>query len=345
MIMSEKKAIFRIGIKNYPAAHGGVEAATYNFIHAARDKYNFTVFTVWENPSVVNNEVGGVKVFQLAKGWISRFFQIRNAVQDKKNTILHFHMEIFIPLAMVFSLLGYNVVSSIHGRNWKNPKISPFICFFICIADLLGVNIVKRTIFVSKVDWEAMKKYTWRKIYWIPNGSVECSCINEHPTKDMVFFGRISIQKNLENLIIAADKYKRSLDIYGPFDEREVKHSARIRGLLSSSQYVHYCGKLTPEQIYPTISEYRCAVNASKSEASPNSVIEAGACGLFLYLSDIQGHRGVGYPDVRYFDPEHIELPHDERENCRSLANIRYHRENLSIWKQVERYSAVYESF
>ena len=148
--MAVKKQIFRIGIKNFPAAHGGVESATYNFVKASQNKYDFTVFTVWDNPTVVNNEVDGVKVYQLAKGWCRRFLQLKRAVKDKKNTVLHFHMEIFIPLAIVFSLLGYNVVSSIHGLSWHNPKIGWFMRKLIWITDILGVNLVRRMVFVSK---------------------------------------------------------------------------------------------------------------------------------------------------------------------------------------------------
>ena len=92
-----KKEIFRIGIKNYPAAHGGVETCTYNFVKETKDKYNFTIFTVWGNAKVNNNELDGVRVFQLKSGWISRFNQIRQQIKDKRNTILDFQMEIFIP--------------------------------------------------------------------------------------------------------------------------------------------------------------------------------------------------------------------------------------------------------
>lgn len=340
-----RKQIFRIGIKNYPAAHGGVEAATYNFVKATKDKYDFTIFTVWDNPTIVNNEVDGVKVYQLAKGWFSRFRQIRSAINDKKNTVLHFHMEIFIPLAIVFSLLGYNVVSSVHGRSWWNVKISIPVRWLICIVDILGVNLVRRTIYVSKWDYDAMRKYTFRRYYWIPNGSPVCDCINNHPKKDMVFIGRISIQKNLEALIAAAERDNRDVDLYGPFDERETRHTARIKALLAKSSHVHYCGVLRPEDIYRTFGNYRCAVNPSKSEASPNAVIEAGACGLYLYLSDIPGHRGVGYPDVFYFDKDDIRLPVVEGINHRSASNIAHHKETLSIGRQIERYAEVYESF
>lgn len=340
-----KKQIFRIGIKNYPASHGGVEAATYNFVKATKDKYDFTIFTVWDNPTVENNEVEGVKVYQLAKGWIARFKQIRNAVKDKNNTVLHFHMEIFIPLAIVFSLMGYNVVSSIHGRCHFNVKIPWVIRLFIWLTDILGVNLVRRTVYVSKYDYDHMRKYTLRKYYLIPNGSKECEEVNDHPQKDMVFIGRISIQKNLEALIKAAEKYDRQIDIYGPYDEREVVHTAKIKALLEKSRNVHYCGVLKPEEIYETLGNYRCAVNPSKSEASPNAVIEAGACGLFLYLSDIPGHRNVGYPGVFYFDKDNIELPVVELSSRRSMENIEYHRNNLSIKKQILKYSDVYESF
>lgn len=340
-----KKQVFRIGIKNYPAAHGGVEAATYNFVKATKDKYDFTIFTVWDNPAVENNEVDGVKVYQLAKGWIARFKQIRSAVKDKKNTVLHFHMEIFIPLAIVFSLLGYNVVSSVHGRSWWNIKISLPVRWLICAVDILGVNLVRRTIYVSKWDYDAMRKYTFRKYYWIPNGSAICKKINENPAKDMVFVGRISIQKNLANLIAAVERDGRELDIYGPYDEREVAHTALIKQLIDNARHVHYCGVLKPEEIYETLGNYRCAVNPSKSEASPNAVIEAGACGLYLYLSDIPGHRGVGYPDVFYFDKDAIKLPVVEGISRRSVRNVEHHRTELSLERQIERYVEVYESF
>lgn len=340
-----KKQIFRIGIKNFPAAHGGVEAATYNFVQATKGQYDFTIFTVWDNPTVENNVIDGVKVFQLAKGWIARFKQIRAAVVDKKNTVLHFHMEIFIPLAIIFSLLGYNVVSSIHGRSHKNIKINWLVRKFIWLTDILGVNFVCRTIYVSKYDYDHMRKYTLRKYYLIPNGSKECASINENPQKDMVFIGRISIQKNLEALIKAAEKYDRQIDIYGPFDEREVEHAAKIKSMLEKSSKAHYCGVLKPEEIYETLGNYKCAVNPSKSEASPNAVIEAGACGLYLYLSDIPGHRNVGYSDVYYFDKDNIELPTVDACLQRSKVNVEYHRRNLSISKQILEYSKVYESF
>lgn len=340
-----RKQIFRIGVKNFPAAHGGVEAATYNFVQATKDKYDFTIFTVWDNPTVENNVIDGVNVFQLASGWFARFKQIRSAIKDKKNTVLHFHMEIFIPLAIVFSLLGYNVVSSIHGRSWWNIKINPIVRWLIAIVDILGVNFVRRTIYVSKADYDAMCKYTFRTYFCIPNGSRICNCVNENPQKDMVFIGRISIQKNLEALIEAAKKYNRRIDIYGPFDEREVEHTARIKSLLEKSPNVHYCGILKPEEIYETLGDYKCAVNPSKSEASPNAVIEAGACGLFLYLSDISGHRSVGYPDVHYFDKDNVELPFIDTSLRRSMRNVEYHRNNMSINKQILEYLKVYESF
>ena len=286
----------------------------------------------------------GVKVFQLKHGWVARFKQIRKAVEDKKNTILDFQMEIFIPLAIIFSLLGYNVVSTIHGRSHNNVKISWVVRKLIWITDILGVNFVRRTIYVSKVDYDNMRCYTFRKYYYIPNGTKRCETINCNPVRDMVFIGRISVQKNLLNLIDAAERDRRDIDIYGPFDEREVDFTQKIKAKLAGSTYAHYCGVIKPEDIYTILGQYRCAINPSKGEASPMSVIEAGACGLFLYLSDIPGHRNVGYPDVYYFDKRDIKLPHLQGINARSMANIEFHRENLSIENVIKRYGEVYES-
>lgn len=339
-----KTHIFRIGVKNFPAAHGGVETCTQYFVENTLDRYDFTIFTCWEN-APLPEKFSKVRVFQLASGWFTRFLQIRAAIKDKKNTILDFQMEIFVPLAMVFSILGYNVVSSIHGRSHHNPKISWLVRKLIWIVDVLGVNIVKRTVYVSKVDYEAMHSYTLRKFYHIPNGSAVCTRVNYAPVKDMVFIGRISIQKNLAALIAAVERDGRDLDIYGPFDEREVEHTALIKDLLLKSTHAHYCGSLKPEEIYPTLGRYRCFVNPSKCEASPNAVIEAGACGLRLYLSDIPGHHLLGYPEVRYFDPDDVQVKSSPEDGLRSAANIEHHRRELSLGKQIDRYDEVYNSF
>lgn len=339
-----KKQIFRIGIKNYPAAHGGVEAATYNFVQATKDTYDFTIFTVWDNPTVVNNEVDGVKVYQLAKGWIGRFKQIRNAVKDKRNTVLQFHMAIFIPLAIVFSFLRYNVISSIHGISWGNLKIPRYMQFIMFFVDILGANFARRSMYVAKHNYDQMRHWTFRKLYHNPNGSRVCKDINQSPNKDMVFVGRVSVQKNLINLIVAAENAQRHLDVYGPVDEREIEHSAQFRQCIEKSRFVRYCGSISPEKVYDVLKDYKCFVNPSWSEASPNAVIEAGACGLRLYLSDVVGHRNLGFPDVYYFSPYDIKLP--SAEPCaRSKGNIEWHRENLSFEKNLERYDALYNSF
>lgn len=340
-----KKQIFRIGIKNFPAAHGGVEAATYNFVQATKDKYDFTIFTVWDNPTVKNNEVDGVRVYQLAKGWLGRFWQIRGAVTDKKNTVLHFHMEIFIPLAIVFSLLGYNVVSSLHGLSWHNKKMTRSMHWIIRIVDILGVNLVRRSMYVAKHNYDTIKHYTFRRIYHIPNGSKECPCVNDKPSKDIVFIGRISVQKNVLNLIDAAEHEHRNVDLFGPIDEREVEHTRQFKEKLSTAKYVRWLGTLKPEEIYPTLSQYKAFVNPSWAEASPNAVIEAGACGLYLYLSDVPGHRNVAFPDVYYFPPKEISIPRLPVAEKRSIANIKHHREELSLAKNIERYSELYASF
>ena len=344
--MASKKHIFRIGIKNYPAAHGGVETATFNFVRNTKETYDFTIFTVWDNPAVENNEVDGVRVYQLVQGWFARFGQIKDAVKDKQNTILHFHMETFVPLAIVFSLLGYNVVSSIHGLSWHNPKMSHLMHFCCWFVDVLGVNLAKRSVYVAKQNYETMAHYTFRKTYYIPNGSRTCEAINYYPTKDIVFIGRISVQKNILRIIEAAEHYRRQIDLFGPFDEREAVYVENVRNALAQSSYVRYCGTLSADEIYPTISNYRYLINASPEEASPNAVIEAGACGLWLYLSDIPGHRNVGYKDCHYFDYRNIVLPEKNIESAvRSESNIRHHRENLSIERQIADYKAVYESF
>lgn len=339
-----KKQIFRIGIKNFPAAHGGVEMCTYNFVKATKEKYDFTIFTVWDNPEVKDNEIDGVRVFKLAKGWLGRFKQIRGMVTDKKNTVLDFQMALFIPIAIVFSLLGYNVVSSIHGISWGNPKIQRYMQFIMFGVDILGANFVRRSVYVAKHNFDEIKHYTFRRLYHNPNGSAICPCVSTTPKKDIVFIGRISVQKNLLRLIEAAESSGRELDIYGPLDSREVEFTQKFQAALAGKQHVHYCGALKPEEVYGVLADYKFFINPSSTEASPVAVMEAGACGLYLYLSDIVGHRNLGFPDVHYFKYDHIEIPAQDA-RIRSASNVEWHKENLSIESNLRRYEEIYNSF
>ena len=345
-----KKQIFRIGVKNFPPDHGGVETATQYFVDAARELYDFTVFTVWrsavDSDGICEKAGKAVKVYKLAKGWYKRFVQIKTAVIDKRNTILDFQMEMFVPLAVVFTILGYNVVATFHGLSWHNPKMSYIMHCLVWLVDVIGVNVVGRSVFVARQNYDTMKRYTLRTLYHIPNGSFACDCIINDPPNDIVFIGRISIQKNIIGIIEAADRYHRNIDLYGPIDEREKQYTQKVMAALATSKYARYCGKIASKDVYSVISQYRYLINASPEEASPNSVIEAGACGLWLYLSDIAGHRNIGYKDCYYFTWNDITLPQRGiEESARSKNNIKFHQDHLSIQRQVNQYKELYGSF
>lgn len=196
---------------------------------------------------------------------------------------------------------------------------------------------------VAKNDYDEMRHWPLRKFYHNSNGSLISARIENNPPKDLVFVGRISIQKNLINLIDAVEIAKRHLDLYGPIDEREVSHADEFRRKLENAHYAHYCGALKAEEVYDVLGQYKCFVNPSWSEASPVAVMEAGANGLYLYLSDVAGHRNLGFPDVHYFPAKKIDLPTVDM--VRSDSNIQWHREHLSIEANLARYEALYNSF
>lgn len=337
-----KTQIIRVGVKNFPPAHGGVERMAYSTINGLANDFDFTVFTEWHNDLPPPQ---GINVIEFKPGIFAKIRQIRAEVRDKKRTILHFQRETFMPFAVLFACMGYTVVASIHGCAWRLKKWGWIYRIAFYVFDVLACNLARRTFFVGDVDRRAFRHWTVKKLYHIPNGVPLCECLDRPREKDMVFVGRMAVEKNLVRVIDEAENAGRYLDLYGPFDVRHPEYRELILKRLETCNFVKWFGAARPEELYSVLCNYSCFVNISFAEGMPTAVLEAAACGLRLYLSDIPQHRMLGFGDAAYFHPEHFSFPPRPKDGRRySVANAGKVALNYSIDGVIDQYRSLYRS-
>jgi glycosyltransferase involved in cell wall biosynthesis len=105
----------------------------------------------------------------------------------------------------------------------------------------------------------------------------------------LIFVGRLSKQKNVENLIRATAQLGIGLDLYG---DGELKQAL---SMLASQVKADVCFKgPVPNAALPAIlSGYRYFVLPSLYEGMPKTLLEAMACGLICVGTDVEGINEV----------------------------------------------------
>ncbi len=333
--------VLHVGSKNYPPAHGGVEKVVYD-ITIDNQKFDFFILTEWENTEELEN------VETLPIGFFKRLVFIFNFIKDNSIDVICFHKEAFSLYAIFFSIIGYNTILVFHGLAWRISRWGFFYRSIFYIIDFLSCILVGKIVFVSEVDKAYYKKiFFWRSFFYIPNGVI---CDNENEKNKyakrlqiMCYIGRISPEKNIINLIAAAEKYHIGLDLYGPFDKRDVAFKQSVMNLIDKSKYVKWNGTVQSDKVYNVLSKYNLFINPSFSEGMPVSVLEAASNKCYLVLSDIEAHRKLKFPDVTYIDCKEISLDRLDLKRM-SFNNFIHVEQNYSLNKMKENYNKLYKN-
>jgi glycosyltransferase involved in cell wall biosynthesis len=335
--------ILHVGPKNYPPAHGGVEKVVYDLVEGAATEAVSHILVERASPLPLEN------VHQLAPGLFAQRRQIAALSKEYGLDAVHLHKEPFIPLALLVWMSRIPCVLTLHGCAWrlKNRWSWPYrMAFFI--LDWTACLLLPEVVFVGRLDWQTFSRMFPRKtMRYIPNGVAvppegECGPGDKAADAPMVYVGRLSPEKNVINLIHAAESAGVGLDLYGPKDERDPRFRTELEQALSRSPFARWRGVLGYDQLYPTLCRYATFVNVSYSEGMPVSVLEAAACGLFLVLSDIPQHRLLGMPDACYFPPGDIRLGSVSK-GRNGLGNRRKVIECYEKRVMVERYLDLYD--
>ncbi len=331
--------VLHVGSKNYPPNHGGVEKVVYD-ITMDNHEFDFFILTEWVN----TNEQENVKT--LPNGVFKKLVFIYNFVRNNSIDVVCFHKETYSLFGIFFSIIGYKTILIFHGLAWRISRWGYFYRSVFYIMDFIACILVNKIVFVSESDRDYYKKYLpWREFYFIPNG-VECNEKNKNNIEEkrlerICYLGRISPEKNILNLIRAADTYKLKLDLYGPIDKRDKKFNDSFMNLIKKSEYVQWNGAVESNKVYEVLKNYNVFINPSFSEGMPVSVLEAAANNCYLVLSNIEAHKKLNFPEVTYIDCQRIDL---SNLNMKSIGNKNYDhvKKKYSLKTMKDYYNKLY---
>ena len=331
--------VLRIGPKNYPPNHGGVEKNAYLLVNGMPEVENH-IFTEWE--PVINCH----RVMALPKGLLRQLQIVRAYAKEKSIDVVHLHKETFIPLGLLLKLMGHRCILTVHGCAWRLKRWPFHTRLALFILDCLACCLLDKTVFVGEYDWRLFKKIVpFRKLLLIRNGVTLREPLHIPKKDGVVYLGRLSPEKNILRLIEAAEAAGVEVDLYGPFDRHDTKFRERVLQLIQSSRYAEWKGPVALENIQSTLSMYRVFINPSFSEGLPVSVLEAAAEGLYLILSDIPQHRLLKMPECTYVDPYAIDLTRVlSIRNSEGQRNREHVKCEFDVRKMVQAYSDIYRS-
>jgi len=294
------------------------------------------VLTEWQNDS------SGPRVDVLKPGFFGAVRQIRQYCRDQGIDVVHLHKDKFALHALLLSVTGIKCVLTVHGCGWRLARWPlPFraaVFMMDCLVCLWG----PRVVFVGERDWAFFQRLFWfRKLHLIKNG-VTTTNGSSDKAKGMVYVGRLSPEKNIMNLIQAAESSTTCLDLYGPFDRHDPDYQPTVLETLGECRHVHWRGILSFDQVRQTLSRYRYFVNPSYSEGLPISVLEAAAEGLYLVLSDIPPHRLLGFPACTYVDPDHLSLANLSTNGSDGASNRDHAGRTFGMDAMITAYQDVY---
>jgi glycosyltransferase involved in cell wall biosynthesis len=330
--------VLRIGPKNYPPHHGGVEKNAYWLVVKMPEVENH-IFTEWEP------ETNSPRVKVLPKGLFSQLRMAHTYSKRKSIDIIHLHKEGFIPLAVLLKLAGHRCVLTIHGCAWRLKRWPFQTRILLFLLDCVACCLLDRTVFVGERDWQLFRKVLFfRKLYLIRNGVVVRRKLMSLKQDGLVYLGRISPEKNILSLIKAAETAKVNLDLYGPFDHRDGEFRETVLRMVRESRYVEWKGPVPFEAVAETLLKYRAFINVSFSEGLPTSVLEAAAEGLYLVLSDIPQHRLLRMPDCTYVNPHELDLSRILLPVGKDagIANHVHVQREFSLDRVIKAYSKIY---
>lgn len=331
--------VLHIGPKNYPPNHGGTERLVYDLV-TGMPEIESHVFVEWGH----NHDYP--RVMKMPKGIIARWKMIRNYVRRNNIDIIHIHKSSNIPLALALKLSGFKCILTVHGCIWRRGEgrwsLLTKVVFFI--LDFLACTFLDRVILVGDHDWLSFKKFFLRKkLALIRNGVA----VERNGTRGLrngwAFLGRISLEKNVLNLIKAAGELPEKLTIYGPISPPNPEYERAFLHEIECSN-VEWQGPVSSDQVRSTLAKYAIFINPSSTEGLPFTVLEAAAEGLYLVLSDIRPHRLLDFPECSYIDPDNLDLSHLSGTVLNGEANRAHVVNNFSIEKMLEGYLNVYRS-
>lgn len=222
---------------------------------------------------------------------------VNECKRNNMKYIFHIHEAksvIFFNIATAFKYVNkivYTVHSTYINYNIRNKLFS-----------WLSSNMCRDIVCVSKTSYKyfprELKIMYGDRIKYIQNGvdnerinSVKI-CRHKDSVFRLVYVARLVSLKNHKMLLSLVPKIENT-EIYFIGDGKLKAKLMALAAEYKISDRVHWCGKMSRNEVYQMLGTMDCYVSSSKWEGLPISVLEAMSSGLPCIVSDIEQHREV----------------------------------------------------
>lgn len=234
----------------------------------------------------------------------------------RKRGIAHLHGIGPGAFAPILRLLRFQVIFTHHGYNYEHEKWGKFAGIVLKLAEFLSVSFSNDVIAVSGHVARELSSRFKRSVHYIPNGcppSDSSTPITQGVNEQIPFFllaSRFTPEKRIGDAIDAFSQLQRQdvrLIIAGSAFDPNDYYEQSIRHKASALANVEFIGFVSHEVLSNYMKSCLAFLNTSSHEGLPISVLEAGAQGAKLVLSDIPGHREFQLPSLAYYNVGDIE--------------------------------------
>jgi glycosyltransferase involved in cell wall biosynthesis len=367
-----------LGTRGFPHVQGGIETHCENlYPRIAARGCEVVVFARKPYVSYRESHFWDVKLISLScpkQKTLEAFVHTLKGLfyaRRLKPDILHFHAigpSLLIPLAR---LMGFKIVMTHHGPDYRRKKWGVMARIFLKTGEYFGCKFSNEVIVISDViAADILKKYG-RKAIVIPNGVIppEISTNDEMVKKFgltkgkyILSVGRFVPEKGFHDLMGAfvkfqaenlEPKYKEwKLVIVGRADHED-DYSKKLREKARGNRNVILPGYLDHLPLAELYSYAGLFVLPSYHEGLPIALLEAMSYGISCVVSDIPANREVGLQEDRFFKAgdiqqlakkiiEFISKPLSVEEKSRQISLIsekydwgRIAEKTLEVYKRV----------
>jgi glycosyltransferase involved in cell wall biosynthesis len=317
-----------IGTRGFPNIQGGIESHC-QALYPRLVKLGCDVTVFGRAPYLASGKkqfdwngvhispVGSVKIRSLETvlHTIAAIFKARKLRPD----ILHIHgigPALWTPLA---KLMGFKVVLTHHGPDYKRAKWGVFARCMLRLGEAAGVRFSDRTISISTDIKISLAERFRKDSTYIPNGveirppvlpGKALSSRNLLPGKYIFTACRMVPEKGLHDLLAAYASLKNprpDLVIAGDSDH-ESEYSRSLKAKAARTPGVVLTGIIFGEELAELYSNAALYVLPSYYEGLPIGLLEALSYKLPILASDIPPNRQIPLLPERYFPPGNIEL-------------------------------------
>lgn len=320
-----------IGIKSYPAAHGGMETMTQSIVDSLLkdevNKYIIYIYPLFSSSYSSSNQknlyIRPVKVKNIlyVRSILGVLGALPRLMKDKPNVVHINGIEnaYIIPFLRV---LGYNVILNIRGIRWTLSKWENTYFHFSNIPIILAklffkINIVlfswsaNKIVTVNEHSIKSLPAIAQKKTDVIYN-SLELNYTNDTKLLEklmikkneyILFIGRIVPLKGLHHLVNAFNSIgniKEPLIVVGSFTPDNNNYHKYLSNL-ANLQCIKFVGPYYGDGKFTLMSNAKLIILPSETEGMAVTILEAALLKIPILVSDIPENKTLWENAVHYF--------------------------------------------